>query len=54
MVNYYFEKNQKFKVEIYDEDEPGGLGKMIGEFEAGMNRLLTEKKNQLKGELVVP
>jgi hypothetical protein len=53
MVNYYFEKNQSFKVELYDEDEPG-TGKLIGEYSDGMNKLLTQKRMYLKGELIVP
>jgi hypothetical protein len=53
MVNYYFEKNQKFKVEVYDDND-GGKGKMIGSFEEGMNSLLTNKKSCLTGRLDVP
>ena len=38
-INYYFEKNQIIKVEIFDEDEEAP--ELIGNYSVALNKLLT-------------
>lgn len=52
-INYYFEKNQKYKVEVYDS-EANGDHELLGTFEEAMNKLLTNSKKYVKGELKKP
>ena len=42
-----------FKVEVYDENDNGNH-KLIGSYEEAMNKLLTNSKKYLKGELKRP
>jgi hypothetical protein len=52
-INYYFEKNQQMKVEVYDDNDDGNHA-LIGTFEEAMNKLLTRSKKYIKGELIKP
>ena len=52
-INYYFEKNQRMKIEIFHEEE-SGMHQLIGTYEEGMNKLLTNSKKCIKGELIKP
>jgi copine 5/8/9 len=44
LVDYYFEKNQMLKVEIFDDDDNDDDKELIGFFECYMNKLLTAPK----------
>lgn len=50
---YYFEKDQKIKVEVFDEDK-NVKDDLIGTHECSINLLLTAPDQTLKQELVMP
>ena len=49
LIDYYFEKNQVIKVEIYDEDDKEH--QLIGTFECKINKILTANRQTVKGDL---
>lgn len=49
-VNYYFEKNQFVRFEIYEQDDDDNH-ELIGYYECALNKILTANKQTLKAGL---
>lgn len=52
VANYFFEKKQILRAEIYDHDEEES--QLIGFYEVPLNKLLTDKKQTINGVLMMP
>lgn len=48
-INYFFEKNQFMRFEVYEFDD--SESELIGYFECPVNRLLTANKSTINGDL---
>ena len=52
-INYYFEKQQWLKFEVYNAD-PGRKAELVGQAEALMGEIMSEKKHTWKKDLELP